>query len=73
MTYTKSLAGKTAGGWGPFAVKGSYGRSESGRDFTSQDDGQSLVVPGMQALAFINQLVPKAPNPHPDLKAEEFV
>jgi len=72
-TFTKSLEGKTAGGWGPFAVKGSYGRSESGRDFTSQDDGQSLVVPGMQALAFINQLVPKAPNPHPDLKTEDFV
>ena len=72
-TFTKSLEGKTSGGWGPFSVKGSYGRTESGRDFTSQDDGQSLVVPGMQAVAFINQLVPKAPNPLPDLKPEDFV
>ncbi len=72
-TFAKSTETNASVGWGPFSVKGSYARSESGRDFESQDDGQTLVVPGMQAIGFINQLIPKAPNPLPDLKPEDFV
>ena len=71
-TYSKSLDVNASVGIGPFSVKGSYGQSESGRNFDSTSDGQTLMVPGMQILGFVNRLIPKAPNPLPDLKPEDF-
>lgn len=72
-TYAKSLEAGGSVGYGPFSVKGNYARAESGRDFDSKTQGDTLEVPGMQAIAQIVQLVPKSPNLHPDLKPENLV
>ncbi len=70
--FSKSLSANAHAGWGPFSLKGSYSRSESGRDFSSTTDGQSLRVDGMQIIGFVNHLVGKAPNPLESLKPEQF-
>ncbi len=70
--FSKNVSANTSVGWGPFRVKGSYSHSDSGRDFMSNSDGQSLRVPGMQIIGFVNHLVGKAPNPLEDLKEADF-
>jgi hypothetical protein len=72
-TYAKSLEAGGSVGYGPFSVKGKYARSESGRDFDSKEQGETLEVPGMQAIAQIVELIPKSPDLHPDLKPENLV
>jgi hypothetical protein len=72
-TYAKSLEAGGSVGYGPFSVKGKYARSESGRDFNSNEQGETLEVPGTQAIAQIVQLIGKSPNLHPDLKPENLV
>ena len=70
--FSKSLSVNAKAGWGPFSLKGSYAHSESGRDFNSKTDGQTLSVDGMQIIGFVNHLVGKAPNPLASLKDTDF-
>lgn len=70
--FSKTASANASVGWGPFSLKGSYSHSETGRDFSSSVDGQSLRVPGMQIIGFVNHLVGKAPNPLEDLKETDF-
>lgn len=72
-TFTHTLEVGGSVGIGPFAVKGNYAKSESGRDFDSQEDGQTLVVPGMQAIATVNMLVPKSPDLDPTIDPKTLV
>lgn len=71
---TTSKVGVEAGvGWGPFRLSGGYSRSSNHEDFDSTTDGQTLRVPGMQIIGFVNHLIGKAPNPLDGLKDEDFV
>ena len=70
--FSKSLSVEAKAGWGPFSLKGSYARSESGRDFSSKTDGATLSVDGMQIIGFVNHLIGKAPNPLSTLKETDF-
>lgn len=69
----KSL--KTGGsiGFGPFRVGGSYSSSSEERNTKYHFEGDTLVIEGMQMIGFINNIIPKCPNPHPDLEPEDFV
>lgn len=60
-------------GWGPFSVGGSYSRGSEKRDFTASAEGGSVTIPGMQLIGFINNIIPKSPNPNPEIKPEQFV
>jgi hypothetical protein len=55
-------------GYGPFFVGGSYkdGSTERKQDYHSE--GQGIRVPGMQAIGFKCHLLPKSPNPNPNIK-----
>lgn len=60
-------------GWGPFSVGGSYSRGKEQRDFKSHAEGGGIKIDGMQLIGFINNIVPKCPNPNPTIKPEQFV
>jgi hypothetical protein len=70
--FSKSVSVGGKVGWGPFSLSGSYAKSSSGRDFTSTNDGNTITVPGVQAIGTMNRLVDKSPNPLSDLKPEDF-
>jgi hypothetical protein len=45
-------------GWGPFSVNGSYSHGSSSDYFNSTFNGDTLTVPGMQVIAWVNQIMP---------------
>jgi hypothetical protein len=69
---TSKIEGSGGVGWGPFRLTGGYSRSDSHEDFKATVDGETLRVPGMQIIGFVNHLIGKAPNPLEELKDAEF-
>lgn len=69
---SKISAGGSAG-WGPFFVGGSYSHGNEGRDASFHREGGRLNMPGIQLIGFINNIIPKSPNPNPEIKPEQFV
>ncbi|GAB4184532.1 MAG: hypothetical protein Tsb002_07610 [Wenzhouxiangellaceae bacterium] len=65
--FRSHITAKTSVGWGPFKVSGSYTRDKHTHSFNSTVGEQGLVVPGMQLIALKCSLLPKAPNPSPDV------
>lgn len=59
-------------GWGPFSLSGSYGHGESTTAWQATRDGAKLRVPGMQLIAFVNELTGAAPNPMEGLDVSTF-
>lgn len=60
-------------GWGPFSIGGSYSHGSENYDFKAHSEGGSITIPGMQLIGFINNIIPKSPNPNPEIKPEQFV
>ncbi|MGI8809814.1 MAG: hypothetical protein ACR2KK_18630 [Acidimicrobiales bacterium] len=58
---SNAISTKASGGWGPFSISGSYGHSDSKKDFTSKLDGGTLQLPGLQLLAWISAVTPASP------------
>ena len=76
QAYQQEKSSFSAGGsvgWGPFSLGGSYSRAKGSSSFNSTSNGQSITVPGMQIIAFVNKMVGKAPNPLPEIPASAFV
>lgn len=69
----KTIAAGGSAGWGPFKVGGKYSRGSETKDFKSEWSGGKVNVPGMQLIGFVNNLVPKSPDPNPNIKPEQFV
>lgn len=68
---------QTSGGgggcfFGIFALSGSYSNRTSNRHFQSKVESSKIETRGLQIIGFINRLFPKAPDPLPDIKPEEF-
>ena len=47
-------------GWGPFAVSGSYSHGSTSDHFNSTFDGGTLVIPGIQIIGWVNEIVPRS-------------
>ncbi len=74
MNYVnKQVSGGGKVGWGPFSLGGSYSHGSEQFDFTSHGEGGAIRIPGMQLIGFINNIIPKSPNPNPTIKPEQFV
>ncbi|PGM06396.1 hypothetical protein [Bacillus thuringiensis] len=74
MQYLNSqIQGGGRVGWGPFSIRGSYSRGHESRDFNAHSEGGSIVIDGIQLIGFINNIIPKSPDPNPNIKPEEFV
>lgn len=68
---------QTSGGgggcfFGIFALSGSYSNRSSERHFRSQIEGSRINTEGLQIIGFVNRLFPRAPNPLPTIKPEDF-
>jgi hypothetical protein len=60
-------------GWGPFTVGGSYSHGKVTSNFKSDYAGGQLTIPGMQLIGFVNNIIPKSPDPNPNIKPDQFV
>ncbi len=70
---SKTTKGGGSVGYGPFRVGGSYSKGSENRNTEMQVQGDELTIPGLQLIGFINSVIPKSPNPNPELKPEDFV
>ena len=55
-------------GWGPFSVSANYSQGDSKVDFKSHRSGQGISVDGMQIIGFNCHILPKSPDPLPNIK-----
>lgn len=55
-------------GWGPFSVSANYSHGNQKVDFSSHEDGQGIKVDGMQIIGFNCHVLPKTPDPLPNIK-----
>jgi hypothetical protein len=69
---SSSVSGGGSVGFGPFHISGSYSHAQGSTNCTARRSGSSITVPGMQIIAFVNHLIPKAPDPLPSIPAESF-
>lgn len=60
-------------GYGPFVAGGSYESGSIRKDVAGSFGGGMVDIPGIQLIGFINNVIPKAPNLHPDIKPEQLV
>jgi len=71
-SYSSQVTGGGSVGWGPFSISGSYSHASGSSSYTMDRQGGRITVPGMQIIAFVNHLIPQAPNPLPDIPPERF-
>lgn len=56
----QATSGSASVGWGPFQLSGSYASGSSSDSYQAKLDGGALVVPGIQVVAWINEVVPRS-------------
>jgi hypothetical protein len=66
------VGGGGAVSYGPFVLGGTYSSAHGETQLDTEETDQSLTVKGMQLIGFVNHLLPKSPNPLPELKDEDF-
>lgn len=66
--YTQKIEAKAEVSYGPFSFGGSYKRSVGEKQHESKIGSQGLEVPGLQLIAFKCAILPKSPNPSPEIK-----
>lgn len=55
-------------GWGPFHLGGSYSTTSGTHDFQRNSESQGIRIDGLQLIGFKCHMLPKSPNPNPDVK-----
>lgn len=64
----KSDKAETSVGWGPFSVDAHYSSGSYKSDLTSHSETQGISVRGMQIIGFNCHVLPKSPDPLPNIK-----
>jgi hypothetical protein len=67
------VSGGGSVGWGPFHAGGSYSHGSERRDSQFHAEGGGVQIPGIQLIGFINNIIPRSPNPNPEIKPEQYV
>lgn len=67
----EKITGSARGGWGPFSVKGNYHKETSKQTHDFVSDHKGIKAAGMQIIGFVNQPLPKCPNPDDELNWPE--
>lgn len=70
---SKTVEGGGSVGYGPISVGGSYAKGSEETNTNYHFEGDTLVIDGMMLAGTINNLIPKSPNLHPDVKPEDLV
>ena len=70
LTSEASQAAGASGGvsFGPFSIGGSASYNKSDRKVEVNQEGDSMVAPGMQIIGFRNHMLPLSPNPDPAIQ-----
>jgi hypothetical protein len=63
----EQIRGSASGGWGPFSFKANYFKRTTNTTHDFTEDAAGLVVPGLQIIGFGCTVLPKSPNPDPNL------
>ena len=63
----ESNAGGGSAGWGPFSVSANYEHNDSNRSMKSKSSTQGIEVNGMQIIGFNCHVLPKSPDPLPEI------
>lgn len=72
--YAEShISGGGCVSYGPFVAGGSYESGNIRKNVQGHFEGGRVSIPGMQLVGFINNVIPKCPNLHPDIKPEQLV
>jgi hypothetical protein len=69
----RHISGGGCVSYGPFVAGGSYESGNIRKDVQGNFAGGTVSIPGMSLIGFINNVIPKAPNLHPDIKPEQLV
>ena len=59
--------------YGPFMVGGQYSHGSVSGSMKGHYGGGSIGIEGIQLIGLINNIIPKSPNPNPEIKPEQFV
>jgi hypothetical protein len=59
--HKSSTSASASVGWGPFAVNGHYSHHDEQRNFSADDEGESLKVPGIQLIGYVSTINPGSP------------
>jgi hypothetical protein len=66
---TKEVSGKSGFGFGPVFLGGRHASKNDERSYNATWSEQGVKVEGMQALGFLCYMLPKCPDPHPEITA----
>lgn len=66
--YSSQIQSKASVGWGPFSVSGSYSESTSSKYVHASFDGSTFRIQQPQIIARTGIMLPKSPNPIPELE-----
>jgi hypothetical protein len=60
--HQESNSAAASVGWGPFTASSHYSHAKQSRDFSSDDTGESLNIPGIQVIGYVSQIMPACPQ-----------
>lgn len=66
---TKEVSGRSGVSFGPLYLGGRHASKNDERSYNATWSEQGVKVEGMQALGFLCYMLPKCPDPHPDITA----
>lgn len=58
---SSKISTQVSGGWGPFAISGSYSHGSTDKKFNSSFDGRTITNNGLQIIGWVNTIVPDCP------------
>ncbi|MFD2785888.1 hypothetical protein [Hymenobacter rubripertinctus] len=68
-----ATSGSASVGWGPFSISASYSHSESHDRQTATYANGTITIPGMQIVAWVNEIMPASPSMTAPKKASENI
>ncbi|WP_438495254.1 hypothetical protein [Paenibacillus sp. IHBB 3054] len=71
-TFNNASSGGGSVGWGPFRLKGSFNTPRDVKTTGHHEENGKITIEGLQLIGFINNMIPKSPNLHPDINPEDL-
>ena len=60
--HQESNSAAASFGYGPFTASAHYSHAQQSRDFSCDDTGGSLNIPGIQVVGYVSQIMPACPQ-----------
>jgi hypothetical protein len=69
----KKFEAKGSVGWGPIGASGHYSKGSQTKEYKADIQDGKIIIPGIQLVGMLVNVLPKCPNLHPDIKREQLV